>query len=813
LEDSLLKERFEQEESEFSATQTVLVARRKKLDDAEKGLVKSRRESDLAKNEIDKFVRLLDERKRRLDTTRTALADARAEHKGLEEIDRAFEAASPALSWVMERKDALVGIVGPLSQSFKVAADKDLPFKMSTSTLEHLVERLLGADFFGLLVHDSEAARSIAERLLSDSDAQGAISLLPIDGMRAIDEHSIRGERLLDFLDYPAAQQQAFGALLGDIYLVASIEEAQKHHLRDNIGVRFVTADGAILWPNGKLTLGVQVNDVDGVLERRRKMEVLAESIEGLVNQVSDVELEVSAAEQNLEGAQQDDFEISQGLAKLQGDADSVREEVARLEESMTRMLSQREEIERKLKDVSQRRESTIPLRAEYEQRIEALGNEITELSTQVDAASEQLLTATEEKNNVSERLSECKIELETSKGAAHYSQNRLNIILKEREQLENVLEVSAQTETSMNLIRLRIDPLYTLYGELHAGATRWAEKLQDQALLEQTDSTNLRKVINEATKAVEEARGALEDINERRTVVLVEQGKLESSVQHAMQRIVEEYDTALETALQVPSPDDRLGAEERADRLRKKIANLGAVNHVAAEEYETLKLRRDYMLSQIDDLREARKALAKISAALDKKMRNQFLETFDQVNRNFGEIFEILFPGGKGQLILTEGETSEQMGVEVSAQPHGKKILKLSMMSGGEKSLVALALLFAVYRIREVPFYILDEVEAALDDTNLSRLLDYLNHLRTQTQVILVSHQRRTMESADVLYGVTMQAAGVSKLVSQRLDQALRHAGVEQSEAEADTQERSNDDASAHATRKPVAAMSKKGA
>jgi chromosome segregation protein len=203
----------------------------------------------------------------------------------------------------------------------------------------------------------------------------------------------------------------------------------------------------------------------------------------------------------------------------------------------------------------------------------------------------------------------------------------------------------------------------------------------------------------------------------------------------------------------------------------------MGAVNHVAAEEFESLKARRDYMTTQTEDLKEARKSLAKISAALDRKMRNQFLETFEQVNRNFQEIFGMLFPGGFGQLLLTEGDDPDLNGIEVSAQPKGKKISKLSLMSGGEKSLTALALLFAVYRIRDVPFYILDEVEAALDDTNLRRLVDYFEQIRSHTQLILVTHQRRTMEAADVLYGVSMQAAGVSKLVSQRLDQALRHA------------------------------------
>ena len=777
LEENLLRERFEQTDSEFLLTQSILAARRAKLDEIEKELARLRRESNVAKNEIDKFVRILDDRKRRLDGARFELMDTNALLKGLEEIDRALDAASPALSWIMDRKDDIKGIVGPLSQSIKVKNTAVLPFALSTAKLEHLVERLLGADFFGLLVRDNEAARRIAERLLADGDKQGAISLLPVENMRAINEQSIRGERLIDYLEYPAEQHQAYLALLGDIYIAPSIAEAQKYHLRDRLGARFVTADGVILWPTGKLTLGVQVDDVDGVLERRRKIAILNEDVEGMINRVTDIELEVSAGEKNLETVQQDDFELSQSLAKLQGDADSLREETARLEESMTQALARREEHEQKLNDLRYRREGTTPLKIECEQRAKALTDETAALSERVSVISQELLAATEDKNRVSEQLSECKIALETSRGATDYSRKRLIVVQNDIKQLQAALEVSAHTEKSLDLMRLRIDPLYKLYEELHAAATRWAEKLQNQALLEQTDSTNLRKVIGEASKAVEEAREALAEINERRTVVLVEQGKLESSVQHAMRRIVDEHETSLEAALKLPSPEDRNLAEERVNRLRKKIANIGAVNHVAASEYEALKLRRDYMLEQTKDLVEARKALAKISVALDKKMRNLFLETFEQVNRNFQEVFAILFPGGAGQLILIEGETPGLMGIEISAQPRGKKILKLSMMSGGEKSLVALALLFAIYRIRKVPFYILDEVEAALDDTNLQRFLEYLDHLRDKTQLILVSHQRRTMEYADILYGVTMQAAGVSKLVSQRLDQALDYA------------------------------------
>ncbi|MDR1712631.1 MAG: AAA family ATPase, partial [Coriobacteriales bacterium] len=520
-----------------------------------------------------------------------------------------------------------------------------------------------------------------------------------------------------------------------------------------------------------------QLHDVDSVLSRRRKLDLLADELKAATNRLADEELALSVAEQNLTAAQQDDFEISQRLAKVQGDSDSAREEVARLEESMTQLLFRREGNERKLRDVAARRTASEPMTSQYEEKIANLEADIVSQTELLARAGESLAQLTEGKNTLTERLSDIKVQMETAKGSSTYLRGRYTALEKEIAELDNSLVVSQQTEQALSIIQTRVAPLYELYEQLHEGASVWAQKLRDQAALEQTDSSNLRKVIQEAAAAVDTARGELEAINERLVQVRVDKARLQADVEHAIRRITEDNETVLETALNTPSPEDRNAAEAQANRLRKKLTTMGAVNQVAAEEYEALKARRDYTLAQVEDLREARKSLSKIAAALDRKMRNQFLETFEQVNKNFQEIFAILFPGGFGQLLLTEGETPDQNGVEVSAQPKGKKITKLSLMSGGEKSLTALALLFAVYRIRNVPFYILDEVEAALDDTNLSRLIDYFDQIRSHTQLILVTHQRRTMEAADVLYGVSMQAAGVSKLVSQRLDQALRHA------------------------------------
>ncbi len=242
--------------------------------------------------------------------------------------------------------------------------------------------------------------------------------------------------------------------------------------------------------------------------------------------------------------------------------------------------------------------------------------------------------------------------------------------------------------------------------------------------------------------------------------------------VEAAIADITESGAYTLEDALALPVPEDREALEREVAKLKRQLADIGPVNQVAMDEYTRLKERSDYIHEQVEDLERTRAALTKITSAIERKMRRAFLMTFDAVNTNFQEIFGLLFPGGTAHLEMTDPDHLTQTGIEIVAQPRGKRIAKMTLMSGGEKSLTALALLFAVYRTRTVPFYVFDEVEAALDDSNLDKLLSAIESLKETTQLIVISHQRRTMEQADVLYGVSMQADGVSHVVSQRLDQ-----------------------------------------
>ncbi len=200
----------------------------------------------------------------------------------------------------------------------------------------------------------------------------------------------------------------------------------------------------------------------------------------------------------------------------------------------------------------------------------------------------------------------------------------------------------------------------------------------------------------------------------------------------------------------------------------------MGQVNPLAMEEYRTLKERYDFLQAQVEDLKESRAALNKVIKEIDREIMKIFRETFEQTNLHFQELFAWLFPHGRAELVLTDPDDLLNTGVEVEAQPLGKRLKKLSLLSGGETALISLAFLFAIFKTRPSPFYFLDEVEAALDDVNLHRFLRMLQEFKKDSQLIVITHQKRTMEIADILYGVSMQADGVSQLISQRFEDEI---------------------------------------
>ena len=762
VEDGLLANRIAQIESAQVSTQATLAARRTRLEDLEEQLAQLQADSLAAKSDIDSRVRIHDDCRARLEEKRDQLSSLRAEIKGLEHVDRALDESRPLLAWAMERQDG--NVVSPVSELFS-----------APPALERLVEHLLGSDMFGLMTKDAHASADLVDRLLKAELSGGELSLVSVGGAPIERSRAKVGTRLLDEVTFAPEHERVAELLLGDVYVLDSAVEAIEAAAADATGARFVTRDGVVAWPNGKVTIGTQTTDTEGVLSRKRRLRELQAQEPAVIKAIGDGERDVDQALNNLRIAQADDFELSQSIAQVSGETDSLREEVGRLEQTITGQLQEKGQIQERRARIA---EDTATSRAKVEEltaRKDELAAHKAELDERVAAAREKSAALATREEGFTREISTIRVDLATVRERERHLGKQIRSLGDEIAQLEETLKVSHETESNLEILRLRVEPLYDVFTNLREGVQEKAEALRDRAQIEQAGQGDLRDTIDKAREAVDAEQAKLDEANEKLTQVRIEKSKLEVKVEAAIAVITETHGVLLDIALALDPPENRDEEERHAESLRRELGNLGSVNPVAVEEYRKLRERREFISVQLEDLEAAAKALQRIVAAIDRKMRNRFIDTFEQVNANFEEVFAQLFPGGNGHLELTDPDNPEETGVEVYAQPRGKKVRKQTLLSGGEQSLVALALLFAVYRVRKTPFYILDEVEAALDDTNLRRLLSYLDSIRSSTQFIIISHQRRTMEMADLLYGVSMRSDGVSKLVSQKLDQQIR--------------------------------------
>jgi chromosome segregation protein len=362
---------------------------------------------------------------------------------------------------------------------------------------------------------------------------------------------------------------------------------------------------------------------------------------------------------------------------------------------------------------------------------------------------------------------------------------------LREREQFlkqrasdtERRLEVDAAARLEAGARRQKIEAALVAVGlladlvEAHKASTE--ARLAELQEMRRRQSDEVRAVatrLDNARRGRHEAEQQLEELRERVRRVDVEEAEARMRLEAAVEMIRRDLEVEPEVAEAAPMPEAIEGVThaDRARVLERDIRLMGPINPLALQEFTELQERHQFLEEQLNDVRASRRELAQVIAAVDVEIQSVFAEAFADVSVNFTNLFALLFPGGKGKLVLTNPDDMLNTGIEVEAQPPGKTFKKLSLLSGGERSLTALAYLFAVFRSRPSPFYVMDEVEAALDDVNLHRFLGLVAEFRRDAQLIIVSHQKRTMEAADCLMGVSMQPGGSSKVITERSTDAL---------------------------------------
>ena len=756
VQDGIYAGRLSQIDDEVGQARASLEDKRSRASELEDELSSAREEREEAEGAIESATAALEAVRARESAARETLAQVRSELAGLETLDERLAKDASELS---ERVEGGMGegCQGRLADA--VAAPEEL---------EGLVELLLGSDIDALIVADDPALARAAHAAEEARGSAGEAVMVSCDAPAAEAPEGAAGYRLIDRLEVRPGCAGAVSALLGGVHVVDSVEEALAAPALP--GVTYVTTSGVRV-SGGSVRAGTGSDRASGALERKRRIRELRDAEPDASAALDRATAQVSKADEALEQARSQEAAAAGTISRLEGEKSSLLSEIGRLEHSLSQSLAERKRIAQKREQTAREAASAEP----EQDRLAAERDEAQErarsLQDERDQASDELDRVRKDDSEAAGRLSDAKVKLARATERVKSLSERVPALQRRIDGIERRNSATRQSARSLDVLCLRVDPLHDRYEALSEVAEDWARRLRDQASIEQADSDSLKKTIADAKDEVQEAKDRLEAAKEAVNDAKVSRGKLEVQVENAVNAITADGKTVLEDALKLPAPKDRAASERELNDLARQINNLGPVNHAAVEEYDELKQRVDYVDAQLADLESARKSLTKIVQAIDRKMRRAFLSTYEKVDENFQEVFSMLFPGGQAHLEMTDPDHPDTTGIEVVAQPRGKRVTKMSLLSGGEKSLTALALLFAVYRTRTVPFYVLDEVEAALDDSNLSKFIDALDTLRDSTQLLVISHQRRTMEHADVLYGVSMQADGVSRVVSQRLD------------------------------------------
>ncbi len=466
---------------------------------------------------------------------------------------------------------------------------------------------------------------------------------------------------------------------------------------------------------------------------------------------------------------------------RLEGELQHARNEIERAtmtrdrgEVELTSLADDRTQLVDQRAAVFHRKQADAAELRRLLDELPAVESEEAAQRNRAEALRESRSTLEERAKAVSSRRTELEVRIaaleerrDSLRARQHETEGRLERLVRERERARVRRE---RIEASLGAVQALDDRLLANQRTV----TAWTGVLETE---QRAQSEAARRVAADLSTTRGERAAAekeLTELRERRTRLELAETEYRVKLEALVEAVRRELDTDPEAAMAAPCPElpDGTSPEARVRDLERELKIMGAINPLALEEFEELKERHDFLQGQLDDVKSARRDLHKLIRSIDAEIVGVFSAAYADVSTNFTNLFQTLFPGGKGELKLLNSEDILNCGIEIEAKPSGKNVKKLSLLSGGERSLVALAFLFAVFRSRPSPFYVMDEVEAALDDMNLSRFLALVEEFRSEAQLIIVSHQKRTMEAADVLYGVSMKPGGSSKVVTEKVDE-----------------------------------------
>ncbi len=716
-----------------------------------------------------------DELKEKADKLTLDANECNRRVKLLEDLERNLEGFSYSVKAVMQGKDSgmLKGIHGPVSRVFDVPEEYTVAVEIALgAAMQHIVTET-----------EQDAKNSIS--YLKQKD-KGRATFLPLNTIKARDFTEKGLDDCYGFIGIASElcsckpeYNNIIKSLLGRIVVAEDINCATSIAKKYGYRFKIVTLDGQVVNAGGSLT-GGSLGKKSGLLSRaseiskakklteelRKKAVEAQQEYEKIISNYSAIEAEVLGARGDLANAKQEQIRL---IAESNACENELNTQKTSFENSKLEISDCNSRIETLKENEIQAKEAL----AEVTVLIADCENEIAKIS-----GSRNKLT--EEREAMSEQLQNIKLEILTFEKDIESLESEIQFALSTDEsrdqrkaelriEIENYRQTIEDTKRRIELLNTEIDKLNKKVDSLNLEIDGINEKKNQFEIR----TVQLRNLEREKTNEREIAGRELSRLEERKISIQKEYDSIIS-------KLWEDYQLTRNEATSIAVALDNISeAQKRLNELKLKIRNLGNVNVAAIEEYKEVSDRYEFMSSQVEDVEKSKKEIEKLIVDLTKQMQEEFIVSFEQINRNFTYTFKELFGGGTASLSLTDPENILTSGIDIVVHPPGKIVVHLDALSGGEKALVAIALYFAIMKVRPAPFCVMDEIEAALDDVNVDRFAQYVRSLTHKTQFILITHRRGTMEEADVLYGVTMQDEGVSKLLELRASEVAAKLGI----------------------------------
>ena len=640
--------------------------------------------------------------------------------------------------------------------------------------LQTAIEMTLGASLQNIVTENEEDAKKLIEHLRKNK--LGRASFLPLTSVRGRKLDRIKGQNdgvlgiASDLIDYNKKYEQIVLSLLGRTVIVKNMDTAIDLAKKNGYSFRIVTIEGDVINPSGAMAGGSVAKKTVNILGRSKEIEKLSKQIENIkaeieklknekqriIEESSDIfdkekELQEKAkqAEIDYNVQKQKQDSIEQFILKIENTIQKLKDE----KENLTK---QKEEAEKNIKFCDENIQKIIETNSELQEMIDKFAESnkdtqktVDDLNFDITNLKISVSSFDESENSIEEITNIMRQEIENNKKSISNKENLIQELKNENN------ELNVKIEESFKKIEEIKDEVQ------NSGAN--IEKLKQERIKNNERLVQKEGEQNDLYKTIEDLKAQLVKLD-------VKKNRLEEDIKAQIDKLWEEYELTPNATEEYTKPENVSLTQKRVNNLHADIRELGDVNVNSIEEYNNLKSRYDFMSEQRLDLENTMAKLNKMIAEITETMKKQFKERFVVINKNFGEVFSELFGGGKAEITLEDENNVLECGININVQPPGKKLQNMLLLSGGERAFTAIALLFAILKMNPAPFCVLDEIEAALDDVNVYRYAEFLKKFAKDTQFLLITHRKGTMEAADTVYGVTMEEHGISKLLSMKL-------------------------------------------